>query len=59
MCKSKKSKHKGIHYASNVSKWGAVLYMNNKQKFLGYFKTEEQAFNALNEKKLNIINISN
>ena len=42
------SKHKGIYYEKERSKWVAVSCVENKQKKLGRFNTENEAVIALN-----------
>ena len=44
------SKYKGVHRADSKSKpWRAVIKFNGKQKHLGNFKTEEEAFKVYSE----------
>lgn len=40
------SQYKGVHWLSSRKRWRAVIYHNNKTKFLGYFADEEDAARA-------------
>jgi len=40
------SKYKGVTYVKRRNKWQASIRLNNKEKFLGYFKTENEAAKA-------------
>jgi|688.fasta_scaffold502346_1 hypothetical protein len=40
------SKYIGIHWHKQHNKWGASLSLNGKRIHLGYFKTEEEAYEA-------------
>ena len=44
-----KSKYKGVHWSKKAEKWEANLYINKKQKFLGYFDSEEDAVKHRNQ----------
>jgi hypothetical protein len=45
----KTSKHIGVFLSRNTGRWGANKYNPNtkKQKHLGWFSTEEEAYSAL------------
>ena len=45
--------HKGISYSKKDNNWVAVVYGNKKSTRIGAFKTEQEAFNALNKYKQN------
>jgi hypothetical protein len=36
----------GVSWKKNDKKWEAKLYINGKSKYLGYFATELEAYNA-------------
>jgi len=40
----KTSKYHGVYWNRQAGKWMAKIYMNNKNKHLGYFTSELQAF---------------
>ena len=40
------SKHKGVFWHKRDCKWCACITVNGKSKHLGYFKTEEEAYEA-------------
>ena len=40
------SKYKGVCWKKDIKKWQAYISVNSKQKHLGYFKNEIDAFNA-------------
>jgi len=44
----KTSKYVGVFYGSRMKKWGANKYnsVTKKQKHLGWFNTEEEAYSA-------------
>ena len=41
------SKYKGVHFQKTSNKWRAQVYVNNKQKHLGYFNTEIEAYETI------------
>lgn len=41
--------YKGVHWYKQYSKWVAVLWVQNEQKFLGYFEKEKEAAKAYNK----------
>lgn len=45
---NKKSKYIGVHWSTKMNKWEASFYINKKQKFLGYFETENDALKSRN-----------
>ena len=51
-CRNKKkrancsSQYQGVCYFKRDNNWGATIVINGKHKFLGYFATELEAFNA-------------
>lgn len=47
--KTNKSGFKGVHFAKREKKWLAMIWKDNKQIFLGYFKSDKEAANAYNE----------
>ncbi len=56
--------YKGVCWHKRIQKWRAQIHLNRRQKFLGYYKNEEDAAMAYNKKakelfgefaKLNII----
>jgi hypothetical protein len=49
--KAKSSKHKGLCFVRNRNNWNVVIPINGKKTYLGSFKTENEAFNALSEYK--------
>lgn len=49
--REKVSKHKGVSFSKIHKKWVSYLNINNKRKSLGHFKTEEEAFIALEKAK--------
>jgi len=49
------SKYTGVGYAKREQKWRAYIYLNNKFKHLGYFKTEIEAHLKYQEVLKNII----
>lgn len=42
--KEKSSKHKGVCYEASRDRWLVQGYVNGKSKFIGRFKTEEEAY---------------
>lgn len=50
--KTKSSIHKGLSFVSQRNNWRVVLPINGKKKYLGSFKTEEEAYNVLLTHKL-------
>lgn len=43
-----KSEYRGVFWSKNAKKWMARIYVNGKQKYLGYYKKEEHAALAYN-----------
>lgn len=43
----KTSKYKGVSYNKRTNKWTTMLWENKKSKFLGVFKSEEDAYKAV------------
>lgn len=50
--KGKSSKYKGVSYIKKLDKFQAMIQANGKPKFLGRFKTEEEAAKKYNEAAL-------
>ena len=46
------SKYKGVYWSKQRNKWKARIYINKKQKWLGYFESEIDAAKAYNEAAL-------
>ncbi len=44
--KNASSKYIGVRFREKINKWEANIYVNNKQKYLGLFKTEIEAAKA-------------
>lgn len=44
--KKKSSKYQGVSYNKNAKKWIANIRIGNLQKYLGLFKSEEEAYQA-------------
>lgn len=45
----KTSQYKGIHWSKKMNKWEGNLRINGKQKFLGYFSSEQEAVQKRND----------
>lgn len=45
------SKYVGVSWYKRYGKWRAKIQLNGKEKCLGYFDTEDQAFNAYKKEK--------
>ena len=43
------SKHKGVHWLKERSKWISEIYLNEKSKYLGSFDNEDDAGQAYND----------
>ncbi len=52
--KNNTSGYKGVVYAKRRGKWQAVIKINGKAKFLGYFATPESAFAAYTKAALEL-----
>jgi hypothetical protein len=52
----KTSKYLGIHFCKTEMKWRSIVPINEKRKTIGYFKTEQEAYEARENyiKKLNL-----
>ena len=48
----KSSKHKGVYWDKHAKKWQANVMINGKRKYLGYYKTEEEAYQECLKNKL-------
>jgi hypothetical protein len=46
------SKYKGVYWSKQKNKWKVRIYVNRKQKWLGYFESELDAAKAYNEAAL-------
>jgi hypothetical protein len=46
------SKHKGVHWNKSKGKWEAYIYVDKKAKYVGAYKTEIEAIEAIKNKKL-------
>jgi len=44
------SKYKGVYFCKKIKKWKAEIRINGKKKYLGFFKNEEDAGRAYDEK---------
>jgi len=51
------SKYVGVHYYKSKSKWSAYIYINGKQKHLGYFLNELDASEAY-QTELNFLKLT-
>jgi hypothetical protein len=47
------SKYRGVSYSKRDNKWGANAWVNGKQKWLGSFDSEEDAFSSVKQFKNN------
>ena len=52
--KNTSSIYKGVTYSKKNKKWEARIRINGKNKFIGYFKNEEDAGRAYDEKALQL-----
>ena len=54
---NKTSKYKGVCWDSHKKRWKACIRINSKQKTLGSFKTEEEAFECYCNKRKELLEI--
>ena len=47
------SKYKGVSWNKNRNKWRSQIEINGKKKHLGYFTSEEEAYEAYQKEKMN------
>lgn len=58
LTKKKSSKYIGVNWHKPVNKWRAMIYINGRRKFLGYFNTELEAHNAYQNYLQNVLRTS-
>lgn len=49
------SKYKGVCWSKRKSKWMARIFINGKEKFLGYFEDELEAYNIIIKEKTHLL----
>ena len=54
---NKTSKYKGVCWDSHKKRWKACIRINSKQKTLGVFKTEEEAYDAYLKKRQELLEL--
>jgi hypothetical protein len=47
------SKYKGVSWDKKSNKWAAYITINSKSKYLGYFTSEEEAYDVYCKQKMN------
>lgn len=48
--KNSKSRYKGVYWVADCKKWKCEITIKGRRKYLGIFKTEEEAAKAFNDK---------
>lgn len=51
---NKTSKYVGVIWHKHNKKWAASIRINKKRKYIGYFKIEEDAYNAYQKELINL-----